>query len=137
MAKSTANSSRPYLREECFFSNVASLHLLEFTQAFFRSCGSPAVPPFAGKCVNIGYQSTKADYVPAHDRFRSTLAVAAVGYVVKLYFDQTSTRRTAQILAAEHDAAQLQRRNNALLDVYGDRSSLEELEKAVEFYEKK
>ncbi|KAL3961543.1 hypothetical protein ACCO45_003066 [Purpureocillium lilacinum] len=45
--------------------------------------------------------------------------------------------RDAWLLAAERDAAEQQRRNNALMDVYGDRSSLEALEKAVEFYEKR
>lgn len=57
--------------------------------------------------------------------------------MAKFGIDRARERRIADIVAAEKDATELQRRNNALLDVYGDRSSLEELEKAVQFYEKK
>ncbi|PWI69300.1 hypothetical protein PCL_00947 [Purpureocillium lilacinum] len=65
------------------------------------------------------------------------LAVSIVGLAVKTYADVAGRRRDARLLAAERDAAEQQRRNNALMDVYGDRSSLEALEKAVEFYEKR
>lgn len=46
-------------------------------------------------------------------------------------------RRSIETVAAEKDFAETQRRNSALLDAYGDRSSLEELERAKRFYEKK
>lgn len=60
-----------------------------------------------------------------------------VGYIAKFGIDEMRERRIADVIAAEKDAAERQRRHNALLDVYGDRSTLEELEKAVQFYEKK
>ncbi|KAJ6445505.1 fructose-bisphosphate aldolase [Purpureocillium lavendulum] len=65
------------------------------------------------------------------------IAVSVAGFAVKAYVDAAGRRRAAQMLAAERDAAERLRRDNALLDVYGDRSSLEALEKAVEFYEKR
>lgn len=70
-------------------------------------------------------------------RLKPILAVSIVGLAVKTYADVAGRRRDARLLAAERDAAEQQRRNNALMDVYGDRSSLEALEKAVEFYEKR
>jgi hypothetical protein len=51
-------------------------------------------------------------------------------------FDQASERRRAHSQALEDEAA-LQRRNEMLLDEYGDRSDLQALEKAVQFYETK
>lgn len=63
--------------------------------------------------------------------------LVGIGYIAKFGIDEVRERRIADVVTAERDAAELQRRNNALLDVYGDRSSLEELEKAIQFYEKK
>lgn len=37
----------------------------------------------------------------------------------------------------EREAATRKQRNEMLMDMYGDRSSLDELEKAIEFYEKR
>jgi hypothetical protein len=48
-----------------------------------------------------------------------------------------ATRRIAQMEATERENAAYRERNEALMNMYGDRSSLEELEKAVQFYEKR
>lgn len=59
------------------------------------------------------------------------------GSLFKVCLDRVGERRAARILAAEQEAAEQLRRNNAIMDVYGDRSSLGELERAVEFYDKR
>jgi hypothetical protein len=46
-------------------------------------------------------------------------------------------RRIAQMEATERENAAYRERNEALMNMYGDRSSLDELEKAVQFYEKR
>jgi hypothetical protein len=66
----------------------------------------------------------------------SIAALSAAGYGAKMAFDQASERRRAHSQALEDEAA-LQRRNEMLLDEYGDRSDLQALEKAVQFYETK
>ncbi|KAI9158845.1 hypothetical protein HJFPF1_06844 [Paramyrothecium foliicola] len=63
-------------------------------------------------------------------------ALTAAGYGAKVVVDRASERRRAHLQSIEDEAA-LQRRNEMLLDEYGDRSDLEALEKAVQFYEKK
>ena len=63
-------------------------------------------------------------------------ALSVVGYGTKVAIDQAVDRRRAHLQAIEDEAA-LQRRNELLLDEYGDRSSLSALEKAVQFYEEK
>ncbi|OAQ91438.1 hypothetical protein VFPFJ_03178 [Purpureocillium lilacinum] len=87
--------------------------------------------------VATPWEPTKAWAAVAADLLKPILAVSIVGLAVKTYADVAGRRRDARLLAAERDAAEQQRRNNALMDVYGDRSSLEALEKAVEFYEKR
>lgn len=64
------------------------------------------------------------------------VGVSAMGYGAKVYLDAVREQRIA-IEAREREDAARRRRNAMLLDVYGDRESLEELEKAVQFYEKK
>ncbi|KAH7235281.1 hypothetical protein FSOLCH5_009019 [Fusarium solani] len=64
-------------------------------------------------------------------------AVLVVGYGVKTYLDMVQTRRMAQIEAMERENAAFRERNETLMNMYGDRSSLNELEKAIEFYEKR
>lgn len=64
-------------------------------------------------------------------------AAVVVGYGVKSYLDVANNRRTAHAEAMEREAADLKKRNEMLLNMYGDRSSLEELEKAIEYYEKR
>jgi hypothetical protein len=64
-------------------------------------------------------------------------AVVAVGYGAKLSLEMVATRRIAQMEATERENAAYRERNEALMNMYGDRSSLEELEKAVQFYEKR
>ncbi|KAM5354375.1 hypothetical protein ACJ41O_001024 [Fusarium nematophilum] len=64
-------------------------------------------------------------------------AVVVVGFGAKTYLGMAHTRRLAQIEAMERENAAMRARNEALMNMYGDRSSLDELEKAVEFYEKR
>ncbi|KAM0555725.1 hypothetical protein ACHAPJ_006116 [Fusarium lateritium] len=64
-------------------------------------------------------------------------AVTAIGYGAKLSLEMAATRRIAQIEAMERENAAYRERNEALMNMYGDRSSLEELEKAVQYYEKR
>ncbi|PFH55743.1 hypothetical protein XA68_17691 [Ophiocordyceps unilateralis] len=52
----------------------------------------------------------------------------------KMYVEGASERRRQ---VAEDEAAEQRRRNESLMDVYGDRSSLQALEEAVKFYEKR
>ncbi|KAG5915246.1 hypothetical protein E4U61_004800 [Claviceps capensis] len=60
-------------------------------------------------------------------------SAAVVNICAKKFWD----RRSLKNVTAEKDLAETQLRNNALLDAYGDRSSLEELEKARQWYEKR
>ncbi len=64
------------------------------------------------------------------------IGVSAVGYGAKVYIDVVREQRSATEAREREDAAR-RRRNAMLLDVYGDRESLEALEKAVQFYEEK
>lgn len=61
-------------------------------------------------------------------------AVSGAALATKGFLDRAGKHRKE---SAECDAAELERRNDALMDVYGDRSSLEALERAVQFYENK
>jgi hypothetical protein len=63
-------------------------------------------------------------------------AVSAAGYGAKVFIENAAQRRKARLQALDDEDA-LRRRNELLLDEYGDRSDLSALEKAVEFYEKK
>lgn len=58
------------------------------------------------------------------------------GYGIQTYARRVSDARMAAAEAEAEDAAR-RRRNEALMDEFGGRSSLQELEKAVQFYEKK
>ncbi|KAM0252985.1 hypothetical protein ACHAP5_000848 [Fusarium lateritium] len=64
-------------------------------------------------------------------------AVVAVGYGAKLSLDMVTKRRIAQMEATERENAAYRERNEALMNMYGDRSSLDELEKAIQYYEKR
>lgn len=67
-----------------------------------------------------------------------SLALISLSAVaLNLYLERTKERHAAKLLAAQHEAAERQRRNDALMDAYGDRSNLGKLEQAVHFYEKK
>ena len=83
---------------------------------------------------------TKASRLTAGHRAISRLPVlvgiSAAGYGTKFYIDTVREQRIATELREREDAER-RRRNAMLLDVYGDRETLEELEKAVQFYEKK
>lgn len=58
-----------------------------------------------------------------------------MGYGAKLYVDSARARRERALEAQHQEDAERRRRNDMLLDVYGDRESLEGLERAVQFYE--
>ncbi|KAF5623900.1 hypothetical protein F52700_9916 [Fusarium sp. NRRL 52700] len=64
-------------------------------------------------------------------------AVVAIGYGAKLSLEMAQRRRIAQMEAMERENAAYRERNEALMNMYGDRSSLDELEKAVQYYEKR
>ncbi|KAF4122367.1 hypothetical protein GMORB2_7359 [Geosmithia morbida] len=67
----------------------------------------------------------------------ATVATALVaGYGVRTY---TSHVRDARNAAAEAEAldAERRRRNEALMDEFGARGSIADIERAVQFYEKK
>lgn len=64
-------------------------------------------------------------------------AALIVGYGVKTYIEASHDRHLAHLQAMERESAAMKQRNEKLQDVYGDRSSLDELEKAIEFYESK
>ncbi|KAF4978907.1 hypothetical protein FZEAL_4793 [Fusarium zealandicum] len=64
-------------------------------------------------------------------------AVMVVGYGVKTCLEMANTRRLAQIEAMERENNAMKERNETLMNMYGDRSSLNELEKAMEYYEKR
>ncbi|KAF6814043.1 hypothetical protein CMUS01_08076 [Colletotrichum musicola] len=63
-----------------------------------------------------------------------TVAVVAVGYGLNTYRQSMVQRRIA-VAEAERQAVEERKRAAKLLDAYGDRSSLEELEKAMQVYE--
>ncbi|KAL0935902.1 uncharacterized protein CTRU02_208117 [Colletotrichum truncatum] len=64
-----------------------------------------------------------------------TVAVVAVGYGLNSYRQNMVQRRLAMAEEAEKRAVEDRKRAAKLLDAYGDRSSLEELEKAMQVYE--
>lgn len=70
-------------------------------------------------------------------RVKPVAAIVAVGYGAKLSLEMVAKRRIAQMEATERENAAYRERNEALMNMYGDRSSLDELEKAVQFYEKR
>ncbi|CAM1507404.1 Fc.00g070450.m01.CDS01 [Cosmosporella sp. VM-42] len=64
-------------------------------------------------------------------------AVLLVGYGVKSYIEMAHQLRMAQIQLMERENTALKERNEMLMNLYGDRSSLNNVQKAVEFYEKR
>ncbi|KXH66822.1 hypothetical protein CSAL01_04792 [Colletotrichum salicis] len=64
-----------------------------------------------------------------------TVAVVAVGYGLNAYREGMVERRQAKNAAAEKQVIEDRKRAAKLMDAYGDRSSLEELEKAMAVYE--
>lgn len=71
------------------------------------------------------------------NRMKPVAGALAVGYGVKTYVDMSQKRRQAQVEYMEREHAAIKERNEMLMEMYGDRSSLDSLEKAVEFYEKR
>ncbi|XWW96003.1 hypothetical protein V2A60_003973 [Cordyceps javanica] len=63
------------------------------------------------------------------------VGLSIVGYGAKLYIDSVREQRERVLEARYQEDRERQRRNDLLLDVYGDRESLEGLEKAIQFYE--
>jgi hypothetical protein len=70
-------------------------------------------------------------------RAKPVAAVLAVGYGVKSYLEMAHQLRMTQIKLMEHENTELKQRNEMLMNMYGDRSSLNNVERAVEFYEKR
>jgi len=70
-------------------------------------------------------------------RVKPVAAVVAIGYGAKLSLEMAQRRHIAQMEAMERENAAYRERNEALMNMYGDRSSLDELEKAVQYYEKR
>ncbi|VUC20994.1 unnamed protein product [Clonostachys rosea] len=66
--------------------------------------------------------------------FKPLAALVAVGLGARAYAVNARDRRT---IAAAHESEQERRRQQNLMDVYGSRDSLEDLENAIRFYEKK
>ncbi|CAG9977703.1 unnamed protein product [Clonostachys byssicola] len=69
--------------------------------------------------------------------FKPLAALVAVGLGVRTYAVNARERRT---IAAAHDIErhnEERRRQHNLMEVYGSRDSLEDLENAIRFYEKK
>lgn len=66
-------------------------------------------------------------------------AVVTAGYAVTAYRNNTNntnnTQLSTQLLASEQAEAERRRRDAAMADAYGDRGSLEELERAMAVYE--
>lgn len=67
----------------------------------------------------------------------SVAALAVAGYGINAYVLQARDRRLAEARQAEQMDLERRRQYEALADVYGGRSTLEELEQAVAHYEKK
>ncbi|PHH76007.1 hypothetical protein CDD82_4192 [Ophiocordyceps australis] len=67
------------------------------------------------------------------------VAVASSMFATGTVYAASSYRQHRIEQDAEREAQEAQRRrqHESLMDVYGDRSSLEELERAVKYYEKK
>lgn len=70
------------------------------------------------------------------NRAMGLAGLAVVGYGARLLLDKSQEQQTLRE-AKEREDAERRRRNDMLLDVYGTGESLEELEKAVQFYEAK
>ncbi|KAG5929265.1 hypothetical protein E4U42_006462 [Claviceps africana] len=68
---------------------------------------------------------------------RVSVLLCTSAAVLNLCVKRLYERRSMRAISAERDLAETQHRNNALLDAYGDRSSLEELETAKQVYEKR
>ena len=65
-------------------------------------------------------------------------AVVTAGYAVTAYRNNTNNSNgqlSTQLLASEQAEAERRRRDAAMADAYGDRGSLEELERAMAVYE--
>ncbi|KAK4109071.1 hypothetical protein N656DRAFT_771246 [Canariomyces notabilis] len=84
----------------------------------------PSYLPYLHNASRNGMKSIK--WVPP------LVAVVGAGYGIASYREAQGSQRLA---AAEQAEAERRRRNAALADAYGDRSSLEELERAIKVYE--
>ncbi|EJP62838.1 SET domain protein [Beauveria bassiana ARSEF 2860] len=65
----------------------------------------------------------------------TVVGLAIVGYGAKVYVDRIRGKRERMLDVRYQEDRERQQRNDMLLDVYGDRESLEGLEKAIQFYE--
>ena len=71
------------------------------------------------------------------DRLTTVAAVGAAGYAANSYASHARDRRLAEARMAEAAQAERRRALEDLNDEYGARATLEELERAVQHYEKK
>ena len=62
-------------------------------------------------------------------------AVAALGYGIAAYRQAQADKGQGVQAAAAQAEAERKRQNSVLMDAYGDRGSLEELEHAIRVYE--
>lgn len=69
-------------------------------------------------------------------RIKPLAGLLVVGVGLRTYTSSTRDQRIAEVQAADRYDAE-RRRQNELMDQYGARDSLEELEKAVAMYEKR
>ncbi|KAM3548042.1 hypothetical protein MY1884_009338 [Beauveria asiatica] len=80
-----------------------------------------------------GQKSHSSHLAPC--RALTVVGLAIVGYGAKVYIDRIQGKRERMLEARYQEDRERQQRNDMLLDVYGDRESLEGLEKAIQFYE--
>lgn len=71
------------------------------------------------------------------NRLGAVAVASALTYGVKVGLDMSTQRRNAYTRTMQDEEIARQKRNEMLLDEYGDRDSLEALERAVQFYDKK
>lgn len=91
----------------------------------------------AGKHFCAFYMDYKLLIKSLSYRVKPVAAVLVVGYGVKSYLEMAHQLRMAQIKLMERENAELKERNEMLMNLYGDRSSLNNVERAVEFYSKR
>jgi len=69
------------------------------------------------------------------NRIPPLAGLVAVGYGVATYREAQIEKHLARSAAAEQTELEQRRKNQALADAYGDRTNLEELERAMRVYE--
>ncbi|KAG9253500.1 uncharacterized protein F5Z01DRAFT_637246 [Emericellopsis atlantica] len=101
------------------------------------SLNSICIIPPDDECRRDGFRSPPERLYSRLKRLTSVAALAVAGYGINAYVLQARDRRLAEARQAEQMDLERRRQYEALADVYGGRSTLEELEQAVAHYEKK